>query len=99
MQDGLDHIRGVLGEEETSGLSDKVIKDALWEFFFDTEKTIEWALGLFLWNPPFVDIGAQYYGQDEQQRILQARERKGKLSCGIFAIRTFLPSHLVSCAS
>lgn len=46
MQDGLEHIRGILGAEEVSGLSDKVIKDALWEFFFDTEKTIEWALGL-----------------------------------------------------
>ncbi|KAF9468904.1 hypothetical protein BDZ94DRAFT_551175 [Collybia nuda] len=48
MQDGLEQVRGVLGEEGVSGLSDKAIKDALWEFFFDTEKTIEWALGLFL---------------------------------------------------
>lgn len=46
MQAGFDHIRGILGDEQVSGLSDKVIKDALWESFFDTEKAIEWALGM-----------------------------------------------------
>ncbi|KAG5653090.1 hypothetical protein H0H81_002389 [Sphagnurus paluster] len=41
---GLEQIRQVLGDESVSGLSDKDIKDALWEFFFDEEKAIQWAL-------------------------------------------------------
>ncbi|KAF8076072.1 hypothetical protein FPV67DRAFT_396363 [Lyophyllum atratum] len=40
---GLEHVRAVLGDEGVSGLSDKDIKDALWEFFFDEEKAIQWA--------------------------------------------------------
>ncbi|RDB20476.1 HBS1-like protein [Hypsizygus marmoreus] len=44
MLDGLEHVRAVLGGEEVSGLSDKDIKDALWEYFFDQEQTIQWAL-------------------------------------------------------
>ncbi|KAG5644567.1 hypothetical protein DXG03_008141 [Asterophora parasitica] len=40
-----EQIRNVLGDEGVSGLSDKDIKDALWEFFFDEEKAIQWAVG------------------------------------------------------
>ncbi|KAG6831884.1 hypothetical protein H0H92_007001 [Tricholoma furcatifolium] len=41
---GLEEVRNVLGDESVSGLSDKDLKDALWEFFFDQEQTIQWAL-------------------------------------------------------
>ncbi|KAG6866503.1 hypothetical protein C0991_003047 [Blastosporella zonata] len=41
---GLEEVRDVLGDERVSGLSDQDIKDTLWEFFFDLEKTIEWAV-------------------------------------------------------
>ncbi|GLB33494.1 putative elongation factor Tu C-terminal domain [Lyophyllum shimeji] len=41
---GLEQVRQVLGDEDVTGLSDKDIKDALWEYFFDEEKTIQWAL-------------------------------------------------------
>ncbi|KAG6919272.1 hypothetical protein DXG01_007404 [Tephrocybe rancida] len=41
---GLEQVRQVLGDENVSGLSDKDIRDTLWEFFFDVGKTIEWAV-------------------------------------------------------
>ncbi|KAG6833838.1 hypothetical protein H0H87_011772 [Tephrocybe sp. NHM501043] len=41
---GLEEVREVLGDNNISGLSDQDIKDALWEFFFDAEKTIQWAI-------------------------------------------------------
>lgn len=45
MISGLEHIRGVLGSEEDSGLDNKTINDTLWEFFFDVEKSIGWLVG------------------------------------------------------
>lgn len=44
MADGLIHVRDVVGPEDQSGLSDTKIKDALWEFYFDVEKTIRWCM-------------------------------------------------------
>ncbi|KAF9482030.1 hypothetical protein BDN70DRAFT_488629 [Pholiota conissans] len=43
MNDGLEQVRRVIGNEDVSGLSDNSIKDALWEYYFDVEKTITWA--------------------------------------------------------
>ncbi|GJJ07398.1 hypothetical protein Clacol_001600 [Clathrus columnatus] len=37
--------RSILGSEENSGISDKQIKDTVWEFYFDVEKSIDWLLG------------------------------------------------------
>ncbi|KAK2466434.1 hypothetical protein APHAL10511_002076 [Amanita phalloides] len=44
MDAGLDAVRTVIGDEATSGLSDASLKDALWEYYFDVDKTIQWAL-------------------------------------------------------
>jgi len=45
LNNGLDHIRTIIGPESENGLSDSDIKDALWNFFFDNDKTVEWLLG------------------------------------------------------
>ena len=45
MIDGLEQVRNVLGDQEHSGCSDQAIKDALWEFFFDIDKSVVWLLG------------------------------------------------------
>ncbi|KDR83448.1 hypothetical protein GALMADRAFT_150559 [Galerina marginata CBS 339.88] len=44
MNDGLEQVKLVIGGEEQSGFSDSSIRDALWEYYFDIQKTIEWAL-------------------------------------------------------
>lgn len=46
MSDGLEQVRLVIGDEVTSALSDNSIQDALWKYYFDIEKTVQWALGL-----------------------------------------------------
>ena len=46
MSDGFEQVRLVIGNEATSELSDNSIKDALWKYYFDIEKTVQWALGL-----------------------------------------------------
>ena len=47
MESGLEHIRAVLGSEAESGLSDSLIKETLWDSYFDVEKSVEWLLGIF----------------------------------------------------
>ncbi|KAF8592451.1 hypothetical protein K439DRAFT_1610256 [Ramaria rubella] len=37
-------VRSILGPEDTSGISHTQIKDAVWEYYFDVEKTVEWLL-------------------------------------------------------
>jgi len=45
MIDGLEQVRSILGDQEQSGCSDQAIKDALWEFYFDVDKSVVWLLG------------------------------------------------------
>jgi hypothetical protein len=45
MNYALEQVRIVLGNEDLSGFSDNSIKDALWEYYFDVEKTVAWAFG------------------------------------------------------
>lgn len=47
MQAGLESVKAVIGNEETSGLSDGTLRDALWEYYFDIERTIQWAIGIY----------------------------------------------------
>ncbi|KIJ70437.1 hypothetical protein HYDPIDRAFT_172255 [Hydnomerulius pinastri MD-312] len=42
MESGLEHIRAVMGDEAASGLDDEIIKDTLWQFYFDIEQSIGW---------------------------------------------------------
>ncbi|KIN95681.1 hypothetical protein M404DRAFT_299794 [Pisolithus tinctorius Marx 270] len=42
LESGLAHVRAVMGDEATSALDDVVIKDALWESYFDIEKAVGW---------------------------------------------------------
>lgn len=46
MENGLEKIRDVMGDEASSGLDDKVIQDALWECYFDVEQAIPWLFGM-----------------------------------------------------
>lgn len=54
-------VRAVVGDEEVSGLSDQTLKDCLWEFFFDVERTIQWAVGWSIWSK---------FGSNELKRVL-----------------------------
>jgi elongation factor 1 alpha-like protein len=44
MDSGLSHVRSMLGSEESSGISDKQVKDSLWYYYFDGEKAVAWLL-------------------------------------------------------
>ncbi|KAF7978351.1 hypothetical protein HWV62_997 [Athelia sp. TMB] len=44
MDEGLERVRALLGPFETTGLDDKVVKDALWNEYFDVERSVQWLL-------------------------------------------------------
>lgn len=76
MESGVEHIRAVVGDEATSGLDDAIIRDTLWQFFFDIEQSTAWLFGSSspCHPPPFSSI------PEEQERRAAARERKGRPS-------------------
>ncbi|KAF5393713.1 hypothetical protein D9757_000305 [Collybiopsis confluens] len=45
MNDALEEIRKVIGEEEISGLPDAEIKDTIWNCYFDLQESLDWCLG------------------------------------------------------
>lgn len=44
MDSGLAHVRSLLGPAESSGYSDKEIKDSLWYYYFEADKVVNWLL-------------------------------------------------------
>ena len=43
--DGLEQVRTTMGTEAQCGFSDQVIKDALYEYWYDVQQTVEYLLG------------------------------------------------------
>lgn len=45
MNVSLDRVREVVGPEHESGFTDADIREALWEYYFDVDQTIDWVFG------------------------------------------------------
>lgn len=43
--DALERVRAIIGSAQTSGISDKELKDLLWHEYYDVNKAVDWALG------------------------------------------------------
>lgn len=77
MIDGLEQVRSILGDQEHSGCTDQDIKDALWEFFFDVDKSVVWLLGpSYRLHPGRVHLHRNLL--EEKQKREAAKERKGE---------------------
>ena len=48
MNAGLEHIRAIIGSHQASGLEDNVIKDALWNEYFDVDRAVDWLMGMYI---------------------------------------------------
>jgi len=78
LESGLGHVRTVMGDEAMSGLDDGVIKDALWDYYFDVEKALSCLYGVL--SSPTSFRAAYAEASDEQERRIAAKERKGRPS-------------------
>ena len=76
MIDGLEQVRNILGDQEHSGFSDQSIKDALWEFFFDVDKSVVWLLGESY--PCIQAMSVDIPRAEEKQKREAAKDRKGE---------------------
>lgn len=76
MNDGLEQVRIIIGDDGASGISDAEIKDVLWETFFDIEQTTEWALGPSSLSSIYRRAHACATDEIERRRV--AKERKGE---------------------
>lgn len=76
IESGVEHIRAVVGDEATSGLGDAIIRDTLWQFYFDIEQSIAWLFGPL--SPCHQALLSHF--PEEQERRAAARERKGRPS-------------------
>lgn len=48
MIEGVDQIRHMLGPETQTGLSNAAIKSALYEYYFDIDRAVQWLIGSWL---------------------------------------------------
>lgn len=76
MESGVEQIRAVVGDEATSGLDDAIIRDTLWQFYFNIEQSIAWLFGS---SSPCHPALLSHF-PEEQERRTAARERKGRPS-------------------
>ncbi|KIJ56595.1 hypothetical protein M422DRAFT_22749 [Sphaerobolus stellatus SS14] len=44
LETAIAQVRSIVGSESSSGISDKEIRDATWEYYFDVDKTVDWLL-------------------------------------------------------
>lgn len=86
MDAGLESVRAIIGNLETSGLSDATLKDVLWEYYFDIGRTIQWAIGNLFHQPPHCTTRS--CSTDEQERRRRAEERKGE-QCTLYILVSF----------
>ncbi|KAJ2933462.1 hypothetical protein H1R20_g3628, partial [Candolleomyces eurysporus] len=47
MNQAFDQVQAVIGDSVISELSERAVREALWEFYFDVDQTVEWALGKY----------------------------------------------------
>lgn len=45
MNDALEQVRNIVGDEYDCGISDKDLKMALWDRFFDVHQGVNWVFG------------------------------------------------------
>ncbi|KXN87962.1 HBS1-like protein [Leucoagaricus sp. SymC.cos] len=44
LYEALEKVRAVIGSAQTSGISDKELRDCLWHEYYDVQKAVDWAL-------------------------------------------------------
>lgn len=65
-----EHIRAVIGPPRASGITDKEIDDASWEYYFDLDQTMDYVIGLY--------IATQHTQSDPRRNEEQTRCCKGE---------------------
>ena len=89
MNNGLERVRAVVGPQEDSGLEDSMIKDALWNEYFNVEHAVQWLLGVsgFTLIYYFELMCAQQRNRSEDEQPWNAKVRR---DCLLYILFWFL---------
>lgn len=82
-----EHVRAVIGAPKPSGISDKEIDDASWEFYFDLDQTMDHILGVYAISRLLTSDTAALRGPREAQ----CGERKTRY-CTLLNVHLLPPS-------
>jgi hypothetical protein len=77
MNEGLERVRAIIGSQTESGLEDAMIKDALWNEFFNVEHAVQSLLGLSDSLKCTCASDLTWF-VEERERKHAAMERRGK---------------------
>jgi hypothetical protein len=77
LESAFDELYRTWGDQlNDMGFTDTEIKDTLWFFFFDVDKSWNWLLGIYL----ALESRSSKYPVGEHDKRIAARDRKGKIS-------------------
>jgi len=76
MNEALEQVRAIVGESIIHELSERTVREALWELYFDVDQTVDWALGKCFPHYPLFCLSNVSIGEHERKRV--AAERKGE---------------------
>lgn len=76
MMNGLEHIRSMIGDEESSKLSDTDIVEALYHYYFDVEQATAWLLG----SPPNLTSVRIYLNTLQRNKNVDWQPKRAKVS-------------------
>jgi HBS1 N-terminus len=69
-----DHVRAVIGGSKKSGITDKQIDDASWEYYFDLDQTMDHILGSSV-APEAISLFSYRSQRFKQSGTLQRKEK------------------------
>lgn len=76
MSVSLERVRAIVGVEQDCGIGDAAIREALWEYYFDIDQTVDWVFGAQTFSRPLSTL--LIFATEEQARQHEARERQGE---------------------
>ena len=94
MNDGLARVRATLGPEEESGVADSMIKDALWNEYFNVENAIQGIFGSSdLVSAYRFDLTSSAWqrNKNEIRRLWNAKVRCSSQPVHLFLVLSFSP--------
>ena len=85
-----------MGDKATSGLDDAVIKDALWESYFDVEKALSWLYGV-LSSPESLHTSYARHQTNKTRGLQQKSVKVGYPLSAVFrVVLLLLPSYIAT---
>lgn len=75
MNQAFEDVRAVIGDALVDELSERAVRDAIWECYFDVEQTVEWAFGKYTLSSKSNLLPIQRYSRTRSKEVSSGAER------------------------